>query len=605
MLHALRRSWNLLSRRQKTALSLLAAARVLANGLDIVGIAMIGAVGALALSPTISVPLVDQLNIPRDNLLVFILLAAGLVFIIKTVFGLVLARTTLLYLAKVETIFSIRVANSIFSGSHSRIRQQSQPEIEWAILRSTQKAFTGFLGNAVGFVAEASLAILVFGFLFFTDWTLALAVTLYFSLILVFFQLYSRGRLSAAGEDFAQGSISVSDAIKNLTSAFKEISVLAKTPTFIKILAESRGKVARADATNLYFISVPRLIVELGLIVGAIGFVAFQYSRYEELTSLATFGVFIMGSLRMMSALLPLQRAFQFIKYETPGALAAQNLLWDLKNSGEVNTDGISLTAAARNQFSTADTHGGIGVVIDHVSFEYDDAAEPTVVLRDIAVRIEAGSTVAMIGPSGAGKSTLVDLVLGLHEPTTGEILCAGMSPVMLRALCPGSISYVPQKPGLVSGTIEQNIALGVPAEEIDEIALWEAINAAQLTDLVDALPQGVKSSLGKHSDSLSGGQLQRLGVARALYTRPRLLVLDEATSALDAETESAIAQSLALLKGHTTLIIVAHRLSTIQKADAIHVLDGGRIIASGTFQELRKGSPLVKKYVQLMSFDE
>jgi ATP-binding cassette subfamily C protein len=307
----------------------------------------------------------------------------------------------------------------------------------------------------------------------------------------------------------------------------------------------------------------------------------------------------------MMSALLPLQRAFQFIKYETPGALAAQNLLWDLKNSGEVNTDGISLTAAARNQFSTADTHGGIGVVIDHVSFEYDDAAEPTVVLRDIAVRIEAGSTVAMIGPSGAGKSTLVDLVLGLHEPTTGEILCAGMSPVMLRALCPGSISYVPQKPGLVSGTIEQNIALGVPAEEIDEIALWEAINAAQLTDLVDALPQGVKSSLGKHSDSLSGGQLQRLGVARALYTRPRLLVLDEATSALDAETESAIAQSLALLKGHTTLIIVAHRLSTIQKADAIHVLDGGRIIASGTFQELQKGSPLVKKYVQLMSFDE
>jgi ATP-binding cassette subfamily C protein len=157
----------------------------------------------------------------------------------------------------------------------------------------------------------------------------------------------------------------------------------------------------------------------------------------------------------------------------------------------------------------------------------------------------------------------------------------------------------------LVSGTIEQNIALGVPFEEIDQVALWAAINAAKLSELVSSLPDGVKSSLGKQSDSLSGGQLQRLGLARALYTNPRLLVLDEATSALDAETEATISESLALLKGHTTLIVVAHRLSTVQKADVIHVLAEGLIIASGTFQELRNGSPLVKRYVQLMSFDD
>jgi ATP-binding cassette subfamily C protein len=124
------------------------------------------------------------------------------------------------------------------------------------------------------------------------------------------------------------------------------------------------------------------------------------------------------------------------------------------------------------------------------------------------------------------------------------------------------------------------------------------------MTKLVASLPDRVESSRGKQSDSRSGGQIQRLGLARALYTRPRLLVLDEATSALDAETEAAISESLALLKGHTTLIVVAHRLFTVQRADVIHVLDEGRIIASGTFQELRKGSPLVKKYVQLMSFD-
>jgi len=605
MLRTIGRSWGLLSQRQKTALALLALARVLANGLDILGIAMIGAVGALALGSAVSIPFLDQLDIETDTLLVGILLAAGAIFVVKTVLGIALNRTTMLYLAKIETLFAVQVAEFIFSGSFAKLRKQSQPEIEWAILRSTQKAFTGILATAIGFIAEASLAVLIFGFLFFTDWTLAIAATLYFAVILAVFQLYSQRTLTTLGKGFAEGSVSVNESIANLTSAFKEITVLAKTAVFLASLAESRAKVARSDAINTYLSVVPRLIVELGLIAGAIGFVAFQYARGDGLSSLVIFGVFLMASLRMMSALLPLQRAFQFLRFEAPVAEAAQDFLWELNKSRDDKVTEAVDPAPLRNPATTEDLRQGIDVEIDSVSFDYADTEEPTVVLRNISLSVEAGSTVALIGPSGAGKSTLVDLVLGLNEPTTGKIRCSGMSPVALRILSPGSISYVPQKPGLVSGTIEQNIALGVPIDEIDEVALWDAITAAKLTELVASLPDGVKSSLGKQSDSLSGGQIQRLGLARALYTRPRLLVLDEATSALDAETEATISKSLALLKGHTTLIVVAHRLSTVQRADVIHVLDEGRIIASGTFQELRTGSPLVKKYVQLMSFDD
>jgi len=605
MLRTIGRSWGLLSQRQKTALTLLALARVLANGLDILGIAMIGIVGALALGSAVSIPFLNQLDIEPDTLLVGILLAAGAVFVFKTVLGITLSRTTMLYLAKIETLFSLRVAESIFSGTLSHLRRQSQPEIEWSILRSTHIAFAVLLGQAMALVAEASLALLVFGFLFFTDWPTAIAVTLYFSLILAIFQLYSQRILSKAGAEFSEGSVAVNQAISNLTNAFREIKVLARMTVFMDSLAKSRARVAQASATNLYLAAIPRLIVEVGLISGAIGLVAFQYVRGDGLSSLVIFGVFLMGSLRMMSALLPLQRAFMAIKYEAPSAAAAQDLLAELKVSLREEDVQHTDPHSSHQHPTAARDEGGYGVSLQNLSFEYDDAQDSSPVLHNISLSITPGSVVAFIGPSGAGKSTLVDVILGLNEATLGTVECSGMSPVALRTLSPGSISYVPQKPGLVSGTIEQNIALGVPIEEIDHVALWDAITAAKLTELVASLPDGVKSSLGKQSDSLSGGQIQRLGLARALYTRPRLLVLDEATSALDAETEAAISESLALLKGQTTLIVVAHRLSTVQRADVIHVLDEGRIIASGMFQELRKGSPLVKKYVQLMSFDE
>jgi len=605
MLRTIGRSWGLLSQRQKTALTLLALARVLANGLDILGIAMIGAVGALALGSAVSIPFLNQLDVETDTLLVGILLAAGAVFVVKTVLGIALARTTMLYLAKIETLYSIQVARSIFLGSLSHLRKQSRPEIEWAILRSTSIAFTSLLGQAIALVSEASLAILVFGFLFLTDWQSAIAVALYFSLILAMFQLYSQRLITKAGSEFSQGSIAVNQAISNLTNAFREIKVLSKTSVFMDSLAESRGQVARGTATNLYIGAIPRLIVEIGLIAGAIGFVAFQYVRGDGLSSLVIFGVFLMGSLRMMSALLPLQRAFMTIKFDAPSAAAAQDLLAELNGSLR-EEDAQQTDLHSSHQYpAAARDEGGYGVSLQNLGFEYDDAQDSSPVLRNISLSITPGSVVAFIGPSGAGKSTLVDVILGLNQATSGNVECSGMAPVALRTLSPGSISYVPQKPGLVSGTVEQNIALGVAIEEINQVALWDAITAAKLTDLVTSLPDGVKSSLGKQSDSLSGGQIQRLGLARALYTKPRLLVLDEATSALDAETEAAISESLALLKGHTTLIVVAHRLSTVQRADVIHVLDEGRIIASGTFQELRKGSPLVKKYVQLMSFDD
>jgi ATP-binding cassette subfamily C protein len=169
----------------------------------------------------------------------------------------------------------------------------------------------------------------------------------------------------------------------------------------------------------------------------------------------------------------------------------------------------------------------------------------------------------------------------------------------------PGAVSYVPQTPGLISGTVRDNVTLRSSLDNVEDSDVWEALRLAQAADFVRGLTNGLDSNLGNHSDELSGGQLQRLGLARALLSKPRLIVLDEATSALDAHTEASIAETLASLAGRTTVIVIAHRLSTVKNADVVHVMEAGRLIASGRLTDLQNTVPLVRDYIRLMSVEE
>jgi ATP-binding cassette subfamily C protein len=166
-------------------------------------------------------------------------------------------------------------------------------------------------------------------------------------------------------------------------------------------------------------------------------------------------------------------------------------------------------------------------------------------------------------------------------------------------------VSYVPQKPGLVSGSVAQNVALGVDQSYVDESQVWKALESAHLTDVISSLPKGIHTNLGKYQDGLSGGQIQRLGLARALYSQPGLLVMDEATSALDAESESEIAKALDQMRGKVTVVLIAHRLNTVQHADKVFLIEEGQVTYQGTFQELIKRNPSIDRLVQLMKVDE
>jgi ATP-binding cassette subfamily C protein len=600
LIHTIWGSIGLLSSRQKFAVALLAGTTLILNSLDLLAITLIGLVGALALGQELPSE-VDWFDaVERDTLIIYLMVAAALAFVVKTGSGLLVARYREKFLASLEVHFSNKIARHMFSGDLSRIKAISRSKLEWAVLRSTQIAFHGVIGQALALFAEATLAVFILSLFFYTDWLSALAVLTYIAGVLLIFQLATQARVSRSGQDYSEGSVSVGQALSDTLGAYKEISVFSKMPFFLNRIAEARTQVAKAQAFHQYMQSVPRLIVEIALIVGAIGFVTFQFARTNGNPDFALISIFIVGSLRIMSSLLPLQRAFMQLRHDAAQAGSSQEMVRDSLRSDQLKSPVIQPTAVGGKQFST--NRKGLSVVIRAVSFSYRDRKNTEQALEDISLTIEPGTSVALIGPSGAGKTTLVDLILGLHEPSTGSVTCSGMPPTQLRQSIPGIMSYVPQKPGLVFGSVRNNIALGVPPSEIDEEAIWSAISIAQIEDFVRALPNGLDSSLGEHVDSLSGGQLQRIGVARALYSRPRLLVLDEATSALDAETEASITEALSALGDGTTKLVVAHRLSTIQDADLVHVIDNGRLIASGKLADLESAIPLVRRYISLMT---
>lgn len=302
----------------------------------------------------------------------------------------------------------------------------------------------------------------------------------------------------------------------------------------------------------------------------------------------------------MMAALLPLQNAINQMRITGPQAARAQEVLRLARSEVQEKPGPVKDKADPPSEGRSAErARSAFEVSVEGVSFSYPDGKTPA--LRDINLTVGAGQFIALVGPSGAGKTTLADLILGLYDPTEGAIQLGGLSPTALRKNYPGIVSNVPQHPGMVSGSVAQNVALGVDPADIDEHRVKVSLGLAGLHAVIDQMSDGIHTSLGEHADALSGGQIQRLGIARAMYSEPKLVVLDEATSALDAETEAGIAETIEELRGETTWIVIAHRLSTIQHADVVFVLEDGKVVAEGSFSEVRKAAPRIERYIQLM----
>lgn len=538
----------------------------------------------------LSLPTVNVQTLPIFGILILVL------FLSKALFALLLTRSTALFLAGVEARSAKRIAEIVFGGTLSNARRRSRAEMLFAIQSGSPAAFNNLLNAAATIVSELSLFVFIsLGFLIVDPLSTVAAIS-YFVLIALTIQFFLGTLMKRAGAKLALSSVAANAALSDLTSVFRELSVLGKRQKYIEKIYQARLQAADSGAAQYYLSGIPRYIVEAALLLGIALFVVVQYLTTDLIAAAGTVSVFVFGGFRLTAAILPLQASILSVSGILPIAKTALSIL--AANPGETRSSDVGRGETEDGEQRSSKANVGVEVELSDVVFAFEDSLQP--VIRGINLRIPAGTQAALMGPSGAGKSTLADIMCAVLEPSRGQVLIDGANAFSSDSKLP-SISYVPQKPGLVSGTISDNVALGISREDVNVEQVRSALSQAHLLDVIDNLPEGINSPLGKLLDGLSGGQVQRLGLARALYSNPGLLVMDEATSALDAESEAEIQKALDGLRGKVTVVLIAHRVNTIQNADVVFLLEEGELVDQGTFQELLKRNPSVERVVELM----
>jgi ABC-type multidrug transport system fused ATPase/permease subunit len=337
--------------------------------------------------------------------------------------------------------------------------------------------------------------------------------------------------------------------------------------------------------------NVSKYVIETSIVIGALFIGGLQFSTQDATNAVASLSVFLAAGSRIAPGVLRIQQGFIQVRSSLGIATPTLLLIESLKP--------ISALPVTVDQLDTSHPGFDGSLVIKDVSLTYPGNEAPA--LSHITIEVLKGSTIALVGPSGAGKTTLADVILGLIDPSEGNVMLSGLKPKAAIAKWPGAVAYVPQNVSIMNESILENLLVGYPESSISPDDIQMALQIAQLDDYVNESVSGIHSKVGDKGLKISGGQRQRIGIARALVTKPKLLVLDEATCALDGQTEAAIAEAIGMMRGKTTLIIVAHRLSTVKSADKIVYLDRGRLIASGTFEELRTQVPDFDQQANLM----
>jgi ABC-type multidrug transport system fused ATPase/permease subunit len=607
ILASVRKSLKLLPKRRRKLFILASLVQVSLGLLDLVGIILVGLLAAAAISGTglgaVPIQVQDLLDtlglgsLTATQLTVIFAVAAVVVLIAKTGLSALMARKIFRFLANRQAEVSARLARAFLSQPLLDVQRWTTSEAIYALGSGVGAAIVVVLGSSVTIAAEIFLFTIIGISLLAVDLVLTLiALALFSIIILIMHRVLTRwGAKNAA--IMTNSSIETLSAVSEALETYRETTVLNRRELYVARYERLIGRYAVATANQSYLMEIPKYILEATLYLAILLLAAVQFLTKDIAAATTTVAVFLAAGSRVVPALLRLQGAAINIRNASVTAQPTYYLADFLSKRGVTEHD-FDVTEATWTQSATLIKEQiSLGhpdfvptVQIQDVTVTYPDSAAAA--LSDASIDVAAGTSLALVGSTGAGKSTLTDVILGVLTPDMGSVRISGKQPREAIARWPGAISYVPQQVALVFGTVRENVALGLPREAVDDDLVWAALERARIANFLRDQREGLDTTIGERGVRLSGGQRQRLGIARALYTRPLLLVLDEATSALDAETEQAIVNTLNDLKGEVTTITVAHRLATVRRADQLIYLKQGRILGTGTFEEVRYQVP-------------
>lgn len=575
MIATLRKIHDLLTTRERRSALLLFGFMLIGMVLEMLGVGLVVPVIALILQgdslilhPSFSEHVTILVGISRHELIVAAMLGLVGAYLAKNMFlaFLICKQTTFAY--RIQEYLSQRLFATYLHQPYTFHLQRNSAELVRNITGEVS-ILTGVLTNGLLMLTEILVAFSVVCLLLLVEPVGAILIFGVFSASAWLFSRLTRERITRWGiERQLHDGLRLQHLQQGLGGA-KDVKLLGRENEFLAEFQVHNAKSNRAWRLQATLQNYPRLMFEMLAVGGLAVLVMSMVAQNRDLTSIVpTLGLFAAAAFRLMPSINRILTAIQNLRYTLP-------VVDSLHRESQLHTpEQRNFHLTGLKQFSGQ-------LCVTNLSYVYPGSARAA--LKGVSMVIKKGESIGLIGASGSGKSTLVDIILGLLQPSEGMVAVDGLDLQQCLRHWQDQIGYVPQSIYLTDDSLRRNVAFGVRDNEIDEEAVRNAIKSAQLDAYIDALPEGLDTLVGERGIRLSGGQRQRIGIARALYHNPAVLVLDEATSALDMETEREVMRAVEALHGGKTIIIVAHRLSTVEKCDRLVRLEAGRIVAEGS----------------------
>ncbi len=569
--------------------------------LDLIGVALVGVLGALSITAIRGsdtgnrtsqvLTFLNLENLGFYNQVMVLAVVAALILIGRTVLSMYFTQRYLRFLANRSAAISSNLFSKLISQSILDIQKRNTQETLFIITEGVRRITIGILGNIVFLISDLSLLVVLTVGLFILDPVVALVSFGLFGLVASFLHLRMSRRSQVLGHRNTILSVNSNRQIVEGLTSYRESIVRNRRYHYSKVIESQRLSLSVNDAQLAFLPMISKYVLESAVVLGAFLIAALQFALNDSRNAIATLAIFLAAGSRIGPAIMRVQQGVIQISIAIGSARPTLDLIHQLQTVEKVQV--------AEDIFDS--NHFGFSpeVIVSNLNFSYIEGEGSTI--KNISFRLTPGESLAIVGASGSGKTTLVDLLIGVLQPHSGSVLISGSTPLDSISKWPGAISYVPQTVSLVEGTIRENICMGFSTNQISEQDVLSAIDGASLREFITNAPAGLDTQVGEIGSKISGGERQRIGIARALLTNPKLLILDEATSSLDGETEAEIAAAIQSIKGDVTVVMIAHRLSTVRNADFVLYLENGRVMSLGTFEEVRAAIPNFDTQAKLM----